>query len=69
MGYVEIFRPDGTYAELRSGHIVYEGTHFTCDACGQVMPVFGSEITSADGLALIQLCSLCKTHPKKAVKE
>lgn len=69
MGYVEIFRPDGTYAELRGGQIVYEGMHFNCDACNQVKPVFNSEITSADGLELIQLCEDCKRLPKKAVKE
>lgn len=68
MGYVEILRPDGSYTKIQGGEIIIEGTHFNCDACGQNMPVFGSEITSADGLALIQLCSLCKTHPKRAVK-
>lgn len=69
MGYVEIFRPDGSYAKLRGGTIIDEGTHFNCDACNQVMPVAGSEITSADGLELIQLCFECKKLPKKAVKE
>jgi hypothetical protein len=68
MGYVEIFRPDGTVTKLTGGQIVWEDKHFHCDACGTVQPVFGSEITSSDGLDLIQLCSDCKKYDKKAAK-
>lgn len=68
MGYVEIFRPDGSYAKLQGGELTEEGTHFHCDCCAQINPQSGSEITSADGLALIQLCADCKTLSKRAVK-
>jgi len=66
MGYVEIFRPDGSVTKLTGGQIVWEDKSFFCDGCETVKPVFGSEITSADGLDLIQLCIDCKKFDKKA---
>lgn len=68
MGYVEIMRPDGTYTKLTGGKIVTEDRTFFCDSCEQLKPVSGSEITSADGLDLLQLCSECKKYPKRAAK-
>jgi hypothetical protein len=68
MGYVEIFRPDGSVTKLSGGKIVWEDKSFFCDACETVKPVFGSEVTSSDGLDLIQLCIDCKKHPKKAAQ-
>ena len=68
MGFVEIYRPDGTVTKLSGGTIVWEDKSFFCDSCQTIQPVFGSEITSADGLDLIQLCIDCKKYDKKAIK-
>ena len=69
MGYVEIFRPDGTYEKLEGGLTLQQDVHFVCDLCQKVQPLADSEITSADGIALIQLCYLCKKFEKRAVRE
>jgi len=68
MGYVEIFRPDGTVKKLNGGEVVWEDKSFMCDCCETLKPVFGSEITSSDGLDLIQICQDCKEFRKRAVK-
>lgn len=68
MGYVEIFRPDGTVTKLSAGQVVWEDKSFHCDCCQTIQPVFGSEITSANGLDLIQLCENCKKYDKRAAK-
>ena len=68
MGHVEIYRLDGTVTKLSGGEIVWEDKSFFCDCCEKVQPVFGSEITSADGLDLIQLCVDCKELKKRAAK-
>lgn len=68
MGFVEIYKPDGTVTKLSGGEVVWTDKAFNCDSCQQLKPVFNSEITSADGISLIQLCEDCKKYPKKAAK-
>ena len=68
MGFIEIYKPDGTVTKLSGGEVVWDDKYFHCDSCQQLKPCFNSEITSADGIGLIQLCDDCKKYPKKAVK-
>ena len=68
MGHVEIYRTDGTVTKMEGGQIVWEDKSFFCDCCETIKPVFGSEITSADGLDLIQLCADCKQLNKRGAK-
>lgn len=68
MGYVEIFRPDGTVKKLSGGEVVWEDKSFFCDCCEKVQPVFSSDIISSDGIGLIQICKDCKDYKKRAIK-
>ncbi len=60
MGYVEIIK-NGKLTRIEGGERVLDAVDtFICDNCEQVKAVFGSEITSADGLDLLQFCDTCK---------
>jgi hypothetical protein len=59
MGSVDIIK-NGNMVRLTRGEFVFESKTFICDNCETEQPEWGSEITSADGLALFQFCEMCK---------
>lgn len=60
MGSVDIIK-NGNMVRLTRGEFVFESKTFICDNCETEQPEWGSEILSADGLALFQFCESCKS--------
>ena len=59
MGSVDIIK-NGQAVRLVRGEFVATSRTFICDNCETEQPEWGSEIVSADGLALFQFCEMCK---------
>ena len=59
MGHVDIIK-GGQVVRLVRGEFVATSKTFICDNCETEQPEWGSEIVSADGLALFQFCEMCK---------